>query len=104
MQVAEDGDIMVTRTRNNLTVESSDDQKKPRSRKSSLPLSANLRQLSRPKGRGSSHVQDFNEFNAKDTVIPEDYLEDAQSPIKRKIKFTANNVDDKNKFSNKDPS
>lgn len=77
MQVAEDGDIMVTRTRNNLTVDSSEDQKKPRSRKSSLPLSGNIRQLSRHKTRGSSHYQDFNEFNAKDTVIPEDQLEDA---------------------------
>ena len=77
MQVGEDGDIMGTRTRNNLTVESSDEQKKPRSRKSSLPLSATLRQLSRPKGRGSSHVQDFNVVSAKDTVIPEDHLEDA---------------------------
>ena len=104
MHVEEDGEIIVTRTRDNLTVESSDDQRKYRSRKSSLPLSANLRQLSRPKGRGSSRVQVFNEKNAKDTVIPEDNLEDAQSPIKRKIKFTANNVNDKSKFSKTDPS
>ena len=77
MQVGENSDIMGIRARNNLTVESSDDQKKTRSRKSSLPLSTNLRQLSRPKGRGSSHKQDFNIVSAKDSVIPEDHLEDA---------------------------
>ena len=84
------------RVKNNLTVESMDDDddnktnKTGPSRKGSLPLRSKNLLLS---FRDGSNVKDRHKISDKD-IVAEDYNEDVQSPVKRKIKFTARDVDD----------